>query len=107
MLPSEIRSSSGKPEIRVIVRDLDHETEIRANHQGARLAVAFLDLRGQLDLLLGSQKRDLPDFTQVNFYSSIAIFGSHKTLHEVGRRSHFEAPVINVRGSFAGWSSVC
>ena len=85
MLPSEMRSSSGQAEIRVIVRDLDHEPQVRANHQGARLAVAFLDLRGEFDLLVGSQKRDLPDLAQVNLYSSIAIFSSHITFHEKGK----------------------
>ena len=72
-------------EIRVIVRDLDHEPQVGADHQGARLAVALLDFRGQLDLLVGSQKRDLPDLTQVNLYSSIRIFGSHITFHEKGK----------------------
>src|SRR5207249_5060328 len=69
--------------IRVIVRDLHDQTQIRTNHQGARLLVAALDFRGEFDLLLRSEQWDLPDLTQVNFYSSIAIFSSHKTsLHE-------------------------
>jgi hypothetical protein len=67
------------------VRDLDHEPQVRANHQGAGLAVALLDLGSQLDLLVRSQKRDLPDLTQVNLYSSIRIFGSHITFHEKGK----------------------
>ena len=86
MLPSEMRSSSGRPEIRVIVRDLHHETQVGANHQGARFVVAFLDFGGELDLLLGGEQRDLPDLAQINLYSSIAIFSSHITFHVAGTR---------------------
>src|SRR5215212_3805004 len=71
----------GKPEVRVIVRYLDHQAQVRADHEGARFAVALLDLGSQLDLLVGSKERDLPDLAQVNLYSSIAIFSSHKTSH--------------------------
>src|SRR3989440_1516891 len=71
-------------EIRVIVRDLDHEPQIGPDHEGAGLAVALLDLGSQLDLLVGSKERDLPDLAQVNLYSSIAIFSSHITFHRKG-----------------------
>ena len=71
-------------EIRVIVRDLHDEPQVRANHEGARLAVALFDFRGELDLLVGREQRDLPDFPQVNLNSSIAIFSSHITFHERG-----------------------
>src|SRR5712671_7313987 len=62
------------------MRDLDDQTQVGPDHQRARLAVALLDLSGQLDLLLRSQKRDLPDLAQVNLNSCIAIFSSHITL---------------------------
>src|SRR5215831_13926159 len=62
------------------MRDLDDQTQIGPDHQGARFAIALLNLSGQLDLLLRSQKRDLPDLAQVNLYSCIAIFSSHITL---------------------------
>src|ERR1700692_682590 len=67
-------------EIRIVMRDLDHQAQIGPDHQGARFAIALLDFRGQLDLLVRSQKRDLPDLTQVNLNSGIAIFSSHITL---------------------------
>src|SRR5207248_2959192 len=66
--------------IRVVMRDLDHQTQIRPDHQRARFAIALLNFSGQLDLLLRGQKRDLPDLTQVNLNSGIAIFSSHITL---------------------------
>src|SRR5215468_7409441 len=62
------------------MRDLDDQTQIGPDHQSARLAIPLLDLSGQLDLLLRSQQRDLPDLAQVNLYSCIAIFSSHITL---------------------------
>ncbi len=80
-----MRSKQRETKIGVIVRDLDDESQIRTNHEGARLAVALLDLRGEFDLLVGSQERDLPDLAQVNFYASIAIFSSHITFHRKGK----------------------
>src|SRR5207302_3458258 len=69
--------------IRVVVRDLHHQAQIRTNHQGASFLVAALNFSGEFNLLLGSEQWDLPDLAQVNFYSSIAIFSSQKTsLHE-------------------------
>jgi hypothetical protein len=66
------------------VRDLDHQAQIRPDHQGSRLAIALFDLRGQFDLLLRSQKRDLPNLAQINLNSGIAIFSSHITLfHQI------------------------
>ena len=67
-------------QIRVIVRDFDNQAQIRTNHERPCLAVALLNLRGQFDFLIRSQKRDLPDLTQVNLNSSIAILSSHITL---------------------------
>ena len=61
------------------MRNLDHESQVGANHERARLSIAFFDLGGELDLLLRGQKRDLPDLSQVNLYSGIAIFGGHIT----------------------------
>src|SRR5262249_6264013 len=69
-----------KAEIRIVMRDLDHQTQVRPDHQSARLAIAFFDLGRQFDLLLRSQERDLPHLTQVNLYSCIAIFSSHIAL---------------------------
>src|SRR5213596_3205860 len=62
------------------MRDLDHQAQIGPDHQGARFPIALLDLCGQIDLLVRSQKRDLPDLAQVNLNSGIAIFSSHITL---------------------------
>jgi hypothetical protein len=70
--------------VRVVVRDLDDQAQVRTNHERARFAVALLDLRGELDLLIGRQERDLPDLAEINLYSSVAIFGSHKTSHVKG-----------------------
>src|SRR4029077_17552228 len=67
-------------EVCIIVGDLDHQTQVGPDHQGARLAVTLFDLSGQLNLLVRSQKRDLPDLAQVNLNSCIAIFSSHITL---------------------------
>ena len=63
----------------VIVRNFDHETQVRADHERPRFAVALFDFGGQFDLLLGGQKGDLPDLPQVDLYSRIAIFSSHIT----------------------------
>jgi hypothetical protein len=49
---------------------------------------------------LGRKQWDLPDLAQVNFYSSIAIFSSHKTsLHE--RKRGVRYPFSDYSG-FAG-----
>jgi hypothetical protein len=66
------------------VRNFDHQPQVGSDHEGARFAIALLDLGSQLDLLVGSKERDLPDLAQVNFYSSIAIFSSHITFHRKG-----------------------
>src|SRR6266446_7543417 len=62
------------------MRNLYHQAQIGPDHQGTCFAITLLDLSGQLDLLLRSQQRDLPDLTQVNLNSCIAIFSSHITL---------------------------
>src|ERR1700756_5260417 len=62
------------------MRNLDHQAQIGPDHQSARFAIALLNFSGQLDLLLRSQQRDLPDLAQVNLNSGIAIFSSHITL---------------------------
>src|SRR5436190_20277695 len=62
------------------MRNLYHQTQIGPDHQGTCFAITLLDLSGQLNLLLRSQKRDLPDLAQVNLNSGIAIFSSHLTL---------------------------
>ena len=53
MLPSEIEVEQRQTEVRVIVRDLDHEPQVGANHEGARFLVALFDFGGEFDLLLG------------------------------------------------------
>ena len=75
------------------MRDLHHQAEVGADHEGARFLVALFDFRGELDLLIRRQKRDLPDLAQVNLYSSIAIFSSHITFHVVGVRGEELAAV--------------
>src|SRR5437762_14294867 len=72
--------------IRVIVRDLNDQTQVRANHQSTSFLVTALNFGGEFNLLLRSEQRNLPDLAQVNLYSSIAIFSSHKTsFHEFER----------------------
>ena len=75
---NEVQKRQAK--IRIVMRDLHDQTQIGPDHQGSRLAIALLDFRRQVDLLLRSQKRDLPDLAQVNLDSGIAIFSSHITL---------------------------
>src|SRR5436305_14357402 len=62
------------------MRNLYHQAQIGPDHQGTCFAITLLDLSGQLDLLLRSQQRNLPDLAQVNLNSCIAIFSSHITL---------------------------
>ena len=62
------------------MRNLYHQAQIGPDHQGTCFAITLLDLSGQLNLLLRSQQRDLPDLAQVNLNSCIAIFSSHITL---------------------------
>src|SRR5207249_12316180 len=89
--------------IRIIVRDLNDQTQIRTNHQGASFLVAALNFSGEFNLLLWSEQWDLPDFPQVNLYSSIAIFGCHKT-SQIGRASCRERVNVVVRSvSLEGW----
>src|SRR5690606_20906484 len=52
-------------EIAVIVRDLHHEPQIRLNHQVARLLVALLNARRQLNLLFRSDQRNLTNILQI------------------------------------------
>ena len=59
------------------MRDLDDQTQIRADHQGTRFFVALLDAGRQRDLVLRGQERDLTDLAQVDFDSSIAVFDTH------------------------------
>src|SRR5438270_10559315 len=69
--------------IGIIVRNLDYEPQVGADHERTGLPIAFFDLGGELNLLLRGQKGDLPDLAQVNLYSSIAIFSGHIAfLHE-------------------------
>ena len=64
--------------------DLYHEPQVRADHELPGLAIAFLDFRSQVDFLIRREQGNLPDLSQVNFYSSIAIFSSHITSHVRG-----------------------
>src|SRR5207253_10869846 len=67
----------------IIVRNLDDQTLVGSDHESTRLAIAFFDLGGELNLLLRGQKRDLPDLAQVNLSSGIAIFSGHiSSCHE-------------------------
>jgi len=51
------------------VRDLDTRRRLERIMR-ARASRSPFDLGGQLDLLVGSKERDLPDLAQVNLYSS-------------------------------------
>ena len=49
--------------IRVVARDRHDETQVRADHELARLAVAVPNLPRELDLLLRCEQGGSPDFT--------------------------------------------
>jgi hypothetical protein len=51
--------------------DFNDQTEIGLDHKRSRFSVAFLNARGQINLLLRGQQRDLPDFPKVNFNARI------------------------------------
>src|SRR5438045_5260278 len=53
--------------IRIIVRDLNDQTQIRTNHQGASFLVAALNFSGEFNLLLWSEQWDLPTFSRASF----------------------------------------
>src|SRR5205807_5750600 len=73
-------------EVRIVMRDLYDQTQIRANHQRARFAIAPLDLRRQGNLLLRRQEREWPGLTPINFESGIAVFSGHiNYLREIGQ----------------------
>src|ERR1700733_6274957 len=60
------------------MRDLYDQSQVRFDHQSSGLPIALLNARGQLDLLLRSQKRDLSNLPQINFNPRIRIFTSHR-----------------------------
>jgi hypothetical protein len=60
-----------KSQIRVIVGDLNNQSQIRLDHQSSRFSVSFFDTGSELDFFLGSEQRDLPDFPKVNLNASI------------------------------------
>ncbi len=64
-------------EVRVVMRDLDDQAQVGADHQRARFLVALLDAGGQGDFVLRCEERDLADLPQVNFNSGIAVFDAH------------------------------
>jgi hypothetical protein len=71
-----------QPKVRVIMRDLHDQTQIRTNHQGASFLVAALNLAASSISCWGEQRK-LPDLSQVTLYSCITIFSSHRTFfHE-------------------------
>ena len=76
MLPSLIRSSSGRPIAFVIVGDLDHQAQVGLDHLLARFLVALLDARGQFDLLLRREQLDLPDLAQVELDGRVAVIAA-------------------------------
>ena len=49
MFPSEIKSSSGKSVVGVVLRDLYDKTQVCLDHVGASFLVAVLDSVGELD----------------------------------------------------------
>jgi hypothetical protein len=81
--------------------NLNDETQIGHNHKRSRFSVALFNARGQINLLLRGQQRDLPDFSKLNFNARIWIFtghisrsvpffeiDSHVLLKFIGVRSH-------------------
>jgi len=83
MLPFRNQIEEWQTKVGVIVRNLHNQSQVGPDHERARLAIALLDLGSELDLLLRSQERDLPDLAQIDLYTTIAIFSGHITsLHE-------------------------
>ena len=64
MLPSLIKSSSGKAEAFVIARDFHDQAQVGLDHLFAGLFVALLDSFRQRDLFLWGQQLNLADFAR-------------------------------------------
>ena len=75
-----------KPEPFIIVGDLDHEAEVRLDHEFPGLLVPFLDLGREVDLLLGGEELHLADLPQVELECRVGIVGGAFLGRRLGRR---------------------
>src|SRR5271165_4394726 len=66
-----------EPKIRVVMSDLNDQSEVCFDHQSPSLPVSRFNARRQLNLLLWSQERGLHDLAKVNFDDRIRILTSH------------------------------
>ena len=73
MLPSLIKIEQRQADALVVAGDLDDQAQVGLDHLLAGLLVAFLDARGQLDLLLRGQQLDLADLAQVKLDGGVAV----------------------------------
>src|SRR3954447_18760985 len=84
----------GKPLVAVVLRDRDHEAQVRLDHLLLGVEVAALDALGEVDLLLSSEQAHLADVLQ----EELKGVGRHVRL-QVDRRLRLAAPALAVRGS--------
>src|SRR5260370_38875566 len=84
MFPSEIKSRSGSPKIRVVASDLNDQSEVCFDHPSPSLLVSLLNACGQLNLLLRSQQRSLADLSKVNLNARLRIVSHAPTSPQIG-----------------------
>src|SRR6516165_7668594 len=72
-----------QPEIRVVLSDLNDQSEVCFNHPSPSLLVALLNACGQLDLLLRSQQRGLADLSKVSRNARLRIVSHAPTSPQI------------------------
>src|ERR1700739_4494861 len=65
------------PKMRVVMSDLNAQSEVCFDHQSPSLPVSHFNTRRQLNLLFRTQQRGLHDLSKVNFDDRIRILNSH------------------------------
>src|SRR4051794_38632373 len=88
------QAEEGKPLVAVVLRDRDHEAQVRLDHLLLGVEVAALDALGEVDLLLGREQAHLADVLQ----EELKGIGRHVRL-QVDRRLRLAAPALAVRGA--------
>src|SRR6266481_269155 len=66
-----------EPKMRVVMSDLNDQSEVCFDHQSPSLLVSPFNTRRQLNLLFSSQQRGHHDLAKVNFDDRIRILTSH------------------------------
>src|SRR3954465_5257446 len=84
----------GKPLVAVVLRDRDHEAQVRLDHLLLGVEIAALDALGEVDLLLSREQAHLADVLQ----EELKGVGRHVRL-QVDRRLRLSAPALAVRGA--------